>query len=465
MTVAGAAPQLKRQLSPLDVLLLTMSALSPTLSVFIGGNGVLRLAGSGAAIAFIIGGVFSAIFTLLYAEIAAAFPGAGGTYPSLTRLLGPRISFPYVMISVTLVFPSLALSAVGLGDYGHVLLPAVPEHLIAVAGIGAAVAISIINLRQSAVITGVFLALEMLVLGVVAALAISHPVQNLLSAVAHPQMLDHGALRPTPLAALALASVSGIWASAGGSWALSFAEDMVDAQRRIGRVVAWTGVIAAATIAIPMIWITLAIGHDPHLLAAKVPIAAFVSQIGGSTVNLWVNIGVVVAIFNHLIVALIGSARYLFATARDGVWPRPVNQFLLRLHPRFHSPIGAALVLGGLTALCAFAPKRALLVLVSGWMLNYLLIPLAVMVGRRTGQTGRWFRAPLHPAVPVIGIVVMIGSTLSDWLDAESGRPSMMLIFGAYALALGYYQWHLARTGKPIVLGGSDLVDKTVPQT
>lgn len=84
---------LARVLSPFEVLLLTLSALSPVLSVFIGGNGVLHLAGTGAALAFLLGGAFNFLFCLLYSEVAAAFPGAGGIYPSLTRLLGPRWSY------------------------------------------------------------------------------------------------------------------------------------------------------------------------------------------------------------------------------------------------------------------------------------------------------------------------------------------------------------------------------------
>ena len=114
---------LARVLSPFEVFLLTMSALSPVLSVFIGGNAVLHIAGTGAALAFLLGGAFNVLFCLLYSEIAAAFPGAGGVYPSLTRLLGPRWSYAYVMLTVPLAFFSVAFAGLGLASY---TLPSLP---------------------------------------------------------------------------------------------------------------------------------------------------------------------------------------------------------------------------------------------------------------------------------------------------------------------------------------------------
>lgn len=115
--------RLDRVLSPLEVMLLTLSALSPVLSVFLGGNAVLHLAGTGAALAFIAGGVAAALMALLYAELASAHPGAGGLYPALYKLLGPRWTFPYVMLQMVYIFPLLAFFAVGFGSYARNLVP------------------------------------------------------------------------------------------------------------------------------------------------------------------------------------------------------------------------------------------------------------------------------------------------------------------------------------------------------
>jgi amino acid transporter len=86
-------------------MLLAFSALSPAFSVYIGGDAVLHLAGTGAAVAFLVGGLTAAILGLLYAEVGAAFPGAGGVYPSLAALLGPLLAFPYIVLLAPIVFP------------------------------------------------------------------------------------------------------------------------------------------------------------------------------------------------------------------------------------------------------------------------------------------------------------------------------------------------------------------------
>ena len=133
-------PSLQKVLGPFGVFLLTVSALSPVVSFYIGGDAVLHMAGSGAAVAFLVGGVASAILALLYAEIGAAFPQAGGTYPSLAALLGPMTSFPYVVLTGAVSFASLAFTALGLGDYVRVLVPGLPLFPVAAGAMRAAIA-------------------------------------------------------------------------------------------------------------------------------------------------------------------------------------------------------------------------------------------------------------------------------------------------------------------------------------
>ena len=112
----GTPPTLKRVLSPVGVVLLAFSALSPAFSVYIGGDAVLKLAGTGAAVAFMLGGIAAAILGLLYAEVGAAFPGAGGIYPSLGALLGRLMAFPYIVLIAPIVFAQTAFAALGMAD-------------------------------------------------------------------------------------------------------------------------------------------------------------------------------------------------------------------------------------------------------------------------------------------------------------------------------------------------------------
>lgn len=434
-----------------------MSALSPVLSVFIGGNAVLHIAGTGAALAFLLGGMFNALFGMLYAEIAAAFPGAGGVYPSLTRLLGPRWSYAYVMLAAPLTFFSVAFSGLGLASYIHTLTPSLPVVAIAMTGILLAGLIAIFGIKTNALITGLFLAVELVALAVLVAVASWHLRNPLSGALLHPVQLVQNRLTATSPIALALATVAGIWTTGGASWALYFAEEMHDVQERIGRVVAWIGGIASLTIALPLVLVVLAIDDMPAVLGSDAPIATFIDRSAGPVVGTVVTIGIIAAIFNALVAATMGQSRLLFATGRDGAFPAPFSRLFAWLHPQFRSPIGATLTLMVVASVLTLLGERWLLIIISGNVSDYILIGIAVWAGRRTGLTGRFFKTPWHPLVPSLGMLAGAGAIYSDWTDTAAGRPSIVLLLGLFTAAAVYYGWRRSRTGAEIVLSGTDM--------
>lgn len=443
-----ATPGLERVLSPIGVMLLAFSALSPAFSVYIGGDAVLHMAGTGAAVAFLLGGVAAALLGLLYAEIAAAFPGAGGVYPTLAALLGKLMAFPYIVMMLPIAFAGAALAALGMADYIRVLIPSWPALPVAFAGLAAATVIAVMNVRFGALVTGVFLGIEAIALGILAFVAATHPARSLSALLTHPVMLDHGVLKQTPIFALGLATVSGLWATGGANWALYFAEEMRDVRRRIGRVVAWTGAIASVTIAGPMILMLLSARDLPAVLGAEAPMATFLKLTAGPEVSKIVSLGVAAAIFNALVASVMGYSRYLYATGRDGVWPAPISRVLARLHPRLNSPLVATALLAIGTALICLIGEKALVILISGNVADYLLIAIAIFIGRRSGATGRDFRAPLHPLIPILALVVTALSIVADALDKEAGRPSIILLVSLFLGALAYYHVRLRAVSK-----------------
>lgn len=452
-----SAPGLARVLSPFEMFLLTMSALSPVLSVFIGGNAVLHMAGTGSALAFLLGGAFNVLFGMLYAEIAAAFPGAGGVYPSLTRLLGPRWSYAYVMLIVPLTVFSVAFSGLGLASYIHTRAPAVPVLAMAVAGIVLAGLIAIFGIKTNALITGLFLAVELVALVVLVGVAVWHLRNPVSEVLLHPVQLVHDRLTATSPIALALATVAGIWTTGGASWALYFAEEMHDVQERIGRVVAWIGAIASLTIAVPLVLVVLAIDDMPAVLGSDAPIATFLDRSAGPLVGTVVTIGVVAAIFNALVASIMGQSRLLFAAGRDDAFPVLVSRLLAWLHPRYRSPIGATLTLMVVACALTLLGERWLLIIISGNVSDYILMGIAVWAGRKAGLTGRFFKTPWHPLIPVLGMLAGAGAIYADWTDAAAGRPSVVLLLGLFMGAALYYGWHKRRTGTEIVLSGTDV--------
>lgn len=450
--------RLDRVLSPLEVMLLTLSALSPVLSVFLGGNAVLHLAGTGAALAFIAGGVASALMALLYAELASAHPGAGGLYPALYALLGPRWTFPYVMLQMVYIFPLLAFFAVGFGSYARNLLPGVPLEALSLTAIALAALIALFNVKRSSHIVAMFLAVELVALLVLTGVAVLHLQRPLGEVLFHPVMLKAGTMIATDPWTMALAFAAGTSMCGGAEWAMNFAEDMADAHRRIGRVVAWAGLVAALTIAVPTALVVLAIDDLPQVLAAEAPLAEFLSRSAGPWVGTLVSIGVVAAIFNAIVAAMLGLSRQLFAIGRDGVFPAPVSRLLSTLHPRFHSPTGAVLVLAVVGGLCVMLGEKRLVLFVSGNFSAYLMIALAVIASRKLSVISP-FRAPFHPLLPICGLALAALIVVVNWADVETARLSMAILLGTFVAA---FIWHEARVrqGKePIQLKGTDIED------
>ncbi len=419
--------------------MLTFSALSPVAGVYIGGDAVLHLAGTGAAIAFLVGGIISVLLALLHAELGAAFPRAGGIYPGIGAVLGSPMAFPFVILAVPGAFAFVGFTALGLADYVRVLAPGLPLQTTAVVAIALAAAIAALNVRLGAIVTGIFLSVEAVALALLTAVALLHPVRPLAELLSHPVMLDQGTLKPVPFLTLGLATVAGVWATAGANWAMFFGEEMHDAERKIGRVIAWVGLIAALVIAAPMVFLLMSARDLPAILHAEAPVAAYLAKTGGPTITMLVSTGVIAALFNNVIAACMVFGRLLYSTGRDGIWWAPVNGLLGYLQPRLRSPVIATLIVGAVAALATLLGERYLLIFLSGDVSAYGLISVAILVGRPRGATGTHFRAPLFPALPLFCVIFTALAVAADWMDPDAGRPSTILLASLFALALVYY--------------------------
>jgi amino acid transporter len=446
---------LSRVLSPQAVVFLTFSGLSPVMSVYLAGDGLLHIAGAGAALAVIVGGVIIALIALLYAEMGAAFPGAGGIYPSLTGVLGPATTFPIILLTLVAAGGATGFTALGLGEYLRVLLPALPLIPTVFIALAAAALISILNIRTSALVTGLFLAVEFAALTLLTWVAATHPVRSVGEVLSHPVVLSHGGLAPASMTVLGLGLVSGAWLAGGANYALYFAEDMRE-PRQVGRVIAWVGVLAALFSATPIVLMLCSARDLKAMLGAEAPIAAYLAATGGPKIAALVSAGVVAALFNSLIATVMIFARFVYATGRDGIWPAPMNRALDRIHPRLRTPWSATIIVAVLAGATTLLGDRAILILLSGDVSQYFLLAIAVWVGRRSGATGRWFRAPVHPAIPAMSLVFGLFALVMDWLDPDAGRPSTILLSGIFLFGLVYYAVRLRDAGKAWKIGGPE---------
>jgi len=128
--------------------------------------------------AWIAGGIFSIIGALCYAELATAFPSAGGEYHFLHRAFGRSLAFLYGWARMTVIVAgSIAVFAYLFGDYISriINLGAYSSAIWAAIVVGALTVVNYLGIREGKTTQNLFTALEVsgLVLIVVAGLLLA----------------------------------------------------------------------------------------------------------------------------------------------------------------------------------------------------------------------------------------------------------------------------------------------------
>jgi len=238
---------LHRQLSSFGVLLLTLSSLSPVLSVYGVGGAVLQQAGTGSVGLFLLGLAAAVVWALVYAELGSAFPYAGGDYVGVGRVLGGWAGLVTLAVWAASAGPATAFEAQVIATYAGVLLPGMAPMAITFIALAGAVGVALLAVRMGALVTGLFLAVEMLAVAVLIGAGFWHPARGLGEVLTHPLMPGAGgALVPETFAVFALAMVSTVYGTVGGNQALYFGEELGEPHRRMGPVV----IIACMTVAV-----------------------------------------------------------------------------------------------------------------------------------------------------------------------------------------------------------------------
>ncbi|SFJ84627.1 Amino acid transporter [Sphingomonas sp. NFR04] len=441
--------QMERSLGTAGVLFLTLSITTPASSLFVIVPGSLQIAGTGALLALAIAGVVCLATALIYAELSSAFPVAGGEYVMVGQTLGPAAGFMMLGVNAcnNLLFPPVA--ALGIASVASTVLPGLPPVPVAVGVLLASTLVGVLDIRLNALLTGAFLAVEVAAVLVILALGLAAPVRDVLPLLLHPVAPAGGGLVPASAANIGLASSIAIFALNGYGAAVYFGEEMHAAPQRIARAILLALVGALLLEAVPIVAALVAAPDLAAFLSAGDPFGAFVRMRGGASLNLWVAIGIVVAIVNAVIACILANGRFFYATARDGSWGRPVDAWLAAIHPRFGSPARATLASGAIGIAACFLPLRLLLLLSgTGLIAIYAGLALATIVGRRTRRTGHApYRMPLHP-LPAIATLLVLGAvTWLNALDPAEGRPALLATAAQLLLSALYYALVLRRRG------------------
>ncbi len=448
---AGAGPGpagLARTMGGAGALLITLSGLSPSIGVFVVGADVLHQAGGAIFLCFAAAALLGVAIANVYAELAAAFPETGGEYTIVGRVLGPAPGFAMLGLNLLTFSIAPAMTALGVASYLDAFAPGLPRVPAALVLVTLCMLVSVLNVRLNAVVTGLFLALELASLALVAGLGFAHPHRGVAALALHPMMPGPGgSLAPVSLAGLGVGAAAAIYAFDGYGSVVYLGEEVRDAPRRMARVVFWALGLAAVFQLLPIAAVLVGTPDLRALMASPSPLPDFVRGAGGAGLARVMGLGVALALFNAMIASALMGGRQLYSSGRDRAWPQRMSRALARLHPRFNSPWIATLAIGATSLLWCLVKLEVLVVLIGdGTAAIYACMCLAALRARRSGLAAP-YRMPLFPWLPLLALAALAGVGLTDLLDAD-GRKGLLASAATVALAMLYYRLVLKPRGR-----------------
>jgi amino acid transporter len=199
---------------------------------------------------------------------------------------------------------------------------------------------------------------------------------------------------------------------------------------------------------VPVIAVALGAVDLRAVLGSKAPFSTFVAGLAGPLAGHALSAAVIVSLFNALVASLMFYARLLFSLGRDAIFHGTVNAQLAAVHAGSGAPRVATVVFTAITAACCLLGTHTLIVFSSGLTVYSLaLVSIAVLVGRRRGMTGQpgYWRSPLYPLAPLLGILLALAFGVADLADAGEGRPSLLLLGAIIAAGLAWHHLVLRR--------------------
>src|SRR3569833_376097 len=217
----GYTPRLERGLTTAGSVILTLSDITPAGSLLIVGIAVVALAGTGSVIAYLAGAGLAIMVALCMAELGSVFPVAGGVYSIVARVLGTWASFLTLLSYVVQAIFLPASIALGVGTYLNALNSAIPVNLTSAIAMVVVSGLALLRIHVNALMTALFLVLEMVVIAVIAVAGFAHPVQHV-STFLHPQGVVDGQLASFTVGAVNGAIALALQSVAGYAAAISF---------------------------------------------------------------------------------------------------------------------------------------------------------------------------------------------------------------------------------------------------
>lgn len=431
------------------------------------GSGILRLPGNMANIlhspslillAWLVGAILTVVGALVFAEMAAMYPKAGGQYHFLKEGLGPFWSYqfgwamfwvimPGIVAGVALAFADFVGGLIGGdglpgqqttlfefsvgGSDGSIDLPAWGNAYVAIGCILFLAALNYLSTKYGGWISnwtviGKYVGLAALVV-MIFFVGQAHPDAYEASGSAGGSILPADQHGGTLLLAFGAAMAATLFAFDGWPQATYVASEIKNPKRNLPRAlilgplitaVIYIALTAAYFYVIP-IDEAIAIGQDGEARIAVDAARAAVGE-GGAT---FIGIVALVSLFGTINAYVLTSPRIFYAMAKDGA----LLKGMAKLSEKRATPAFALLMFSLWSCMLVMSGAffQITKMVVYGLWLLYIPTAIAHMRLRRIRpDLERPFRTPLYPVLPILFLLASLFVVYISWFDPA--HPSQL---------------------------------------
>ncbi|WP_118973071.1 APC family permease [Taibaiella koreensis] len=401
--------------------------------------------------AWIAGAILSFVDAMVWSELGAAFPKAGGSYNFLKEAYGPKgmgrfMSFLFVwqtMIQAPLV---IASAAIGFATYLSYLVP-LPGLWFKAASGGVVVLIIVLLYRRIEAIGkisvllwgGVLITMFWIIGGGLAHGRFLEPIRHINDGLSFNYAF---------IAAIGYSSVKTVYSYLGYYNVCHLGGEIINPSRNIPRSMFLSIAGIAVLYLLMNISVTSVIPWH-QIREHDFVLSLYMQQLMGSTAAKVITVLILWVAFASVFSATLGYSRIPYAAAADGAF----FKVFARLHPTRKFPYVSLLVLGGVAFVFSllFKLKEVIsAILAMRILIQFISQAIGLLILRRRRKASDFpYKMPLFP-LPVVLAIVMWGA-----LFFATGAMLMLAGIGVTALGAAVYlvqarmrrEWPFRRAG------------------
>ncbi|WP_410573673.1 APC family permease [Amycolatopsis sp. cmx-4-61] len=425
-TRSGEPPALERRIGPLQATAINMTqmcGIGPFVTI---PAMVATMGGPQAMFGWIIGAIVALADGLIWAELGAAMPGAGGTYLYLREAFQYRTGrlMPFLFVWSAVLFIPLIMSTgiIGLVQYLGYLIPGVTDDagttpLGKIIGVGITLVIILALFRKIGQISKLTTVLFVVMLAAV--------LTTIVAAFSHFSAAQAFAFTP---GAFGSAGAGTFWGGLGAGLIIAIYDYLgYNTSAYLGGEVRTPGRTLPRSIIFSILGImglyfllqVGVLGSIPleQLKEAKSVASSVLEQVWGTGTAKAITVLIVIAAIGSVFAGLLGGSRVPFEAARDKVF-LPVFG---KLHPKLHLPTAGVLTMGAITILGSlFTLTTVINAAVATLVIIQSLAQVAaiIVLRRRQPELRRPYRQWLYPVPTIVALVGWVYIYVSaDWLS------------------------------------------------